>query len=101
MPSTIEQLHRERSGQRFAVVLIDVRENAERVAAWVKAKGVTPPALLDRDGAVTAAYRVTATPTVVLLDRDGKLIARAMSARGRRERRARWHGSSPWCWRSR
>ncbi len=78
MPSTIEQLHRERSGQRFAVVLIDVRENAERVAAWVKAKGVTPPALLDRDGAVTAAYRVTATPTVVLLDRDGKLIARAI-----------------------
>jgi len=78
LPSTIEQLHRERSGQRFAVVLIDVRENAERVAAWVKAKGVTPPALLDRDGAVTAAYRVTATPTVVLLDRDGKLIARAI-----------------------
>ena len=78
MPSTIEQLHRERSGQRFAVVLIDVRESAERVAAWVKAKGVTPPALLDRDGAVTAAYRVTATPTVVLLDRDGKLIARAI-----------------------
>ncbi len=78
MPSTIEQLHRERSGQRFAVVLIDVRENAERVAAWVKAKGVTPPALLDRDGAVTAAYRVTATPTVVLLDRDGKMIARAI-----------------------
>ena len=78
MPSTIEQLHRERSGQRFAVVLIDVRENAERVAAWVKAKGVTPPVLLDRDGAVTAAYRVTATPTVVLLDRDGKMIARAL-----------------------
>ena len=78
MPSTIEQLHRERSGQRFAVVLIDVRENAERVAAWVKAKGVTPPALLDRDGAITAAYRVTATPTVVLLDRDGKMIARAI-----------------------
>jgi len=78
LPSTIEQLHRERSCQRFAVVLIDVRENAERVAAWVKAKGVTPPTLLDRDGAVTAAYRVTATPTVVLLDRDGKLIARAL-----------------------
>ncbi|PYO54507.1 MAG: hypothetical protein DMD83_22140 [Candidatus Rokuibacteriota bacterium] len=81
MPSTIEQLHRERSGQRFAVVLIDVRENAERVAAWVKAKGVTPPALLDRDGAVTAAYRVTATPTVVLIGRDGGMIARAIGPR--------------------
>jgi len=78
LPSTIEQLHRERSGQRFAVVLIDFRENPDRVAAWVKAKGVTPPILLDRDGAVAAAYRVTATPTVVLLDRDGKMIARAI-----------------------
>ena len=58
--------------------LIDFRESPEQVAAWVKAKGVTPPVLLDRDGAVASAYRVTATPTVVLLDRDGKLIARAI-----------------------
>jgi thiol-disulfide isomerase/thioredoxin len=78
LPSTIEQLHRERRGQRFAVVLVDFRENPDRVAAWVKAKGVTPPILLDRDGAVAAAYRVTATPTVVLLDRDGKMVARAI-----------------------
>ncbi len=61
--------------------LIDFRESPQQVAAWVKAKGVTPPVLLDRDGAVAAAYRVTATPTVVLIGRDGRMIARAIGPR--------------------
>ena len=33
------------------------------------------------DGAVAAAYRVTATPTVVLIGRDGRMLARATGTR--------------------
>jgi AhpC/TSA family protein len=78
LPSTIETLQQERRGQKFAVLLVDVRESPEKVAAWVKAKGVTPTVVLDRDGAVTALYRVVGTPTAVLIGRDGKMIARAI-----------------------
>ncbi len=78
MPSTIETLQQERRGQKFAVLLVNFKESPEKVAAWVKARGVTPPVLLDRDGAVAAAYQVTGTPTVVLIGRDGKMIARAI-----------------------
>ncbi len=74
-------MHQERKSQKFTVLLVNVKESPERVAAWVKAKGVTPTVLLDRDGAVTGAYRVTATPTAVLIGRDGKMVARAIGTR--------------------
>jgi hypothetical protein len=63
------------------VVAINIREGREKVAAWVRDKGVTVRVLLDRDGAVTAAYRVTGTPTVVLVGRDGGMVARAVGPR--------------------
>ena len=81
MPSTIERLYRERAGQKFAILLIDIKEDPERVAAWVKARGITVPVLVDQDGAVTSVYRVTATPTVFLIGRDGRLVARASGTR--------------------
>jgi len=63
------------------VVAINIREGREKVAAWVRDNGVTVRVLLDRDGAVTAAYRVTGTPTVVLVGRDGRMVARAVGPR--------------------
>ena len=63
------------------MLAIDIQEEPAKVEAWVRAKGVTPPVLLDRDGAVARAYRVNATPTAVLVGRDGRLIARAVGRR--------------------
>lgn len=60
------------------VLAIDIREAPERVADWVKVKGITMPVLLDRSGSVTVGYSVTATPTVVLIGRDGRLVGRAV-----------------------
>lgn len=74
-------MHRERRGRRFTVLAIDIQEAPDRVAPWVRARGMTLPVLLDRDGAVTAAYRVTATPTAVLIGRDGRMVARAVGTR--------------------
>ena len=81
MPSTIERVYQEKKDRGLAVVAIDIQEDPRKVEAWVSAKRVTVPVLLDRDGAVTGAYRVTATPTAVLIGRDGKMIARAVGTR--------------------
>jgi hypothetical protein len=81
LPSTIEQAYREHKDRKFTVLAIDIQEDPKKVEAWVKAKGITPPVLLDRDGAVTGAYRVTATPTAVLVGRDGRMLARAVGTR--------------------
>ncbi len=81
MPSTIEQLQKELAPRGLSILLINIQESRETAARWVKEKGVTPRVLLDFDGAVTAAYRVTGTPTVMLIGRDGRLVGRAIGAR--------------------
>ena len=81
LPSTIEKVYRELKDGKLAVLAINIQEDLARVEAWVKAKGFTPPVLLDRAGAVAAAYRVTATPTAVLVGRDGRMLARATGTR--------------------
>ena len=47
----------------------------------MRQKGLTMPVLLDADGRVTQAYRVAATPTVVLVDAAGRLAGRAVGDR--------------------
>jgi hypothetical protein len=74
-------MYQERKDQKVAVLLIDIFESADRVESWVKARGVTPTVLLDKDGAVARTYRVTSTPTVFLIGRDGKMVARGSGAR--------------------
>ena len=74
-------MYRELKDKKLAVLAIDIQEDPTKVEAWVTAKGITPPVLLDRTGAVAAAYRVTATPTVVLIGRDGRMLARATGTR--------------------
>ncbi len=82
MPSTIQQVHQEFGGRGLAILAVNMKEGREKVARWVKEKGVTVPVLLDLDGAVTAAYAVRGTPTVVLVGRDGRSVGRAVGPRG-------------------
>jgi Redoxin len=81
LPSTIEKLKRQRDGQPFTIVAVDIEETPERVADWVRGAGVTVPVLLDKDGAVARAYKVTATPTVLLIGRDGRAVGRGVGTR--------------------
>ncbi len=81
MPSTIEQVHKEFGPRGLSILLINIQESRATAARWIKEKGITPRVLLDPDGSVTVAYRVTATPTVVLIGNDGKLVGRAIGIR--------------------
>jgi peroxiredoxin len=67
---------------RLTVVAIDIQEGRDTVAKWARDKNVSFPILLDTSGAVTRDYEVTATPTVFLLSRDGKLVAKALGTKG-------------------
>ena len=77
MPSDIEQIHR-RYGDRLAIVAISIQEGRETVARWAQAKQVSFTILLDPSGATTAEYEVTATPTVFVLSREGRLVGKAL-----------------------
>lgn len=81
LPSRIESLHREFEDRGLVILAISMRESAGEVAAWLKKHPISPPVLLDGDGAATQAYRATATPTFVLVDRAGQLVGRGVGAR--------------------
>ena len=77
----MEQVHKELNHKGLTVLAVNVQENRDRVANWVKATNVTSLILLDADGAVAQVYGVTGTPTVVLIGRQGELIGRAGGSR--------------------
>jgi peroxiredoxin len=81
LPSAVEKLHRELGARGLAVWAINIAEPAAHVAEWVERRRLTVPVLLDTDGTVTRAYRVTGTPTVILVGRDGRWTGRGVGPR--------------------
>lgn len=78
MPSAIEQVHREYRDHGLVVLPISIEEGRAKVAPWADRQKLSVPLLLDPDGDASAAYHITATPTVFLIGRDGKLVAKAI-----------------------
>ncbi|MBI2527432.1 MAG: TlpA family protein disulfide reductase [Candidatus Rokubacteria bacterium] len=74
-------MHRELGRKGLTVLAINIQEGRQKVAAWVRDRGLTSRVLLDPAGEAVAAYRVTATPTVFLIGRDGKMVARGAGTR--------------------
>jgi len=60
---------------------VNLQETPSTVAAWARERNVTIPILLDADGDVSRRYGVIATPTVVLIDRRGRLLGRIVGPR--------------------
>jgi peroxiredoxin len=81
LPAAIEELARAYGDRSLTVLAVNIEERPETVRSWVRQHKVTVPVLLDADGDVAADYRVTATPTTILVDREGRLLARAVGTR--------------------
>ncbi|MFI5327349.1 MAG: TlpA family protein disulfide reductase [Candidatus Rokuibacteriota bacterium] len=81
LPVAIEKIVRERRGQPFTVLAVSIQEPRDVVAGYVKGAGVSASVLLDGDGTVAREYRVRATPTTIVVGRDGRLVARAAGTR--------------------
>ena len=81
MPSTIEQVHQEYKDRGLVVLPISIEEGRRKVSGWADRQKLTLPLLLDPEGDVSAAYQITATPTVFLIGRDGRLVAKAVGTK--------------------
>ena len=66
----------------FVLLLVNMGEDPDVVRRAVKTRRYTAPVVLDVDREVSDAYAVTATPTVYLIDRQARIVVRAI---GRRE----------------
>jgi peroxiredoxin len=81
LPSTIEKVHQDYKDAGLVVLAISIEEGRRKVTGWAPSKTLTMPLLLDPDGAASGPYRITATPTVFLVGRDGKLVAKALGTK--------------------
>ncbi len=74
----LEDTYAQYKAAGFAVIGVDIREDAQTVSNYVQPDGKTAlysfPILLDLDGAVTKAYKLAATPSSFLLDSTGKIV---------------------------
>jgi peroxiredoxin len=78
-------VHREYKDRGLTVLAVDMKEPKATVMAWVRKSGITFDVLLDPADTTARAYGVTVTPTVFLIGRDGKLLAKSIGTK-------RWTG---------
>ena len=70
MPA-LEKTYQANASQGFVVVGIDVNDNAQTITDFTQRLGITYPILRDVSEQATLEYKLTATPTSFLVDRQG------------------------------
>lgn len=71
----IQATYEQYRDQGFTVLAVDLQEDPATVEAFMRRYGLTFPALLDRDGKVSAAYQAFALPSSFFVDRRGVIRA--------------------------
>ena len=76
----LDRIHRD--GKDVVVVAIDAGEDAETVSSFISKNKYTMPILLSGMSEAVASYRVSAYPTVVVIDKAGKVADYLIGGRG-------------------
>jgi peroxiredoxin len=69
----LEQIQEKYSGYGFTVMGVNVEEDSSKANKMLKDIPVSFPILYDTSNSVSKAYKVSAMPTTVIIDRDGNM----------------------------
>lgn len=72
----IKALYQRLKPKGLVVVAVDLAEDKKTVDAFVKAKGIQFPVLLDTKGQVGGMYGTSSIPTTFIIDRTGMILGR-------------------------
>lgn len=79
----LEQVYQATRADGVAFVGLNTRDGPDNARAFERKFGITYPSVMDRDGALLVAFRGTlppaAIPTTLVIDRDGRMAARALT----------------------
>jgi len=67
----LRQLASEAAAQQIEVWGVNIGQDKDTIAAFVKKHGINYPVLLDQDQSVARAYNVTGIPFIVGIDKNG------------------------------
>src|SRR4029079_4187876 len=79
---TMEKIHQELKGQGLVVLGLDVGEDRETVEKFLRTEKVSYPIVLTKGSDVDLSFEVSAYPTYVLIDREGKIAAVQVGSAG-------------------
>ncbi|UVT15407.1 MAG: TlpA family protein disulfide reductase [Nitrospira sp.] len=68
-------------GKDFELLAVTTDQQLESIRKFVKVLGLEFPVLLDETKDISAAFGVRGLPTTVLIDRQGRLVGRAVGPR--------------------
>jgi peroxiredoxin len=75
----VQALYRQFRDRGFEVVLVSFQESTDLVKRTVRERGYITPVLLDQNSDVAGRrYGVFGPPTMYLIDRQGRLLARGV-----------------------
>lgn len=69
----LEKMHNKYKGLGFTVMGVNVEENSAKAKGIVKKDKLTFPILFDTQSRASKLYQVSAMPSTVLIDRNGKM----------------------------
>ncbi|MGW8310232.1 MAG: peroxiredoxin family protein [Thiogranum sp.] len=80
---SMQSIYRDLGKSGFVVLAVNEFEDPEHVFAYMGQLSVLPnfPILLDTDSTVSQAYKVKGLPTTVLIDKQGRIVYRAVGGR--------------------
>ena len=87
MPNIVK-IHHELSKKGLAVVAVNMQEDKGKVSSFLKTNQYDLPVWLDVNGVVAGKYGASAIPTLVIIDREGKVASHMVGLREERELRA-------------
>ena len=76
----LERVYHADQGKRVVVVGVNVADDAATISSFVSRLGIDYPVLRDVGQRAVFAYRVTSTPTSIIIDRHGIVQAREVGA---------------------
>jgi peroxiredoxin len=63
------------------MLAVDMQESEKLVKAFISEFNLSFPALLDRGGDISFLYGVRGLPTTYIIDREGKIVGKAVGPR--------------------
>jgi peroxiredoxin len=77
----MEKLHQKFKDKDFAMVGINLQESEATILKFFKEYKLTFTTLLDSTGDVGTAFRIRGIPTTFILDKNGRIIGKALGPR--------------------
>jgi peroxiredoxin len=72
----LKEIYKNYTNRGLEMINIDIQESHERVSRFASDYQLPYNVLLDADGAVSRTYGVQGVPTIILVDKDGKIVCR-------------------------